>query len=994
MPRHNSCPNHNQASPMIKEIDYHGFSTSPSDRQVQDGALATSLNLLYEDGALRPVSRPNVQATIPDKAKVLLVHIVQNVRYIFLYKPQDNSSIILYCCPLDDIGDNEKWQTLGSFQGLPITWSIIGNIVAITFKGATFDESDGLCYFRWQQGQYLSLGTHPPFVPIEFGWINNRLIKNSSEECPVQATQLSYGNRWSLSWDSGNPVNHTAIQSIVCAALNSALATHHKNKRFTQSVLIRYGLKLYDGTYAYVTSPVLLPSATPEIKLGITRDADYIWRANATVNVSGAVPAFRVLSNSLINDAEFNYWDDIVQSIDIFVSSLLYDVNIGEIIGETNNGIVLSGDVGPELTVSVDFTPKLYDISDKVSNCGNFHRIASIPWDKCKPSDFTEVPIEDGFNPENIPTRPTLEEEGIFLRKSIPGTSFALNSRLNLADVESSVAPPLPLPVLSTLSFKPTADVLGSRYVLRPEWAAGLEEIQCTVLSVAAYCYKNGTLVSSRESNIATIAQSSDLTPKRRSLLFLDNGQLVIDLPPFIYHPETSSQWLLIKLNIDISEKILAGESLSIWIRLQPHNTLPGSYWIPSNFKDVIQGHKPATLNDIVIVTGNGDSNGPWRGRDDHFGGDSGESGDDNTGNPDIPDTPANPSLTPPDISGAVSSAIDGNKIMTSRANNPFVFPFISTTTVGDGLVRALAAPTQALSQGQFGQFPLYAFCTDGVWALETASDGSLSARQPVSRDVILPGTVPSQADHAVFFNTARGIMCLQGSQTSLISDTIDSNTPFEVTELPAMATLYGLIASSEAGSVKPSSDVSLLETPLHILPFSKFLENSKTVFDYTNQRLVIYNEVAPYAYLFSLSSRQWGLMVSDLSYSVNCYPDSWAVNKHNELVNLSDDCYDYTTGFYLSRPLKLDSQDIFKTIQTVIQRGEFDRKDVSTILYGSNDLRHWKLIWTSVDHYLRGFSGSPFKFYRLGGITRLSAGEFVNGASISFTPRLTNQLR
>ena len=60
-----------------------------------------------------------------------------------------------------------------------------------------------------------------------------------------------------------------------------------------------------------------------------------------------------------------------------------------------------------------------------------------------------------------------------------------------------------------------------------------------------------------------------------------------------------------------------------------------------------------------------------------------------------------------------------GSKIYTSEVNNPFYFPVTGINTIGTGNIMALSSVVKALSQGQFGQFPLYAFSSEGVWALE-----------------------------------------------------------------------------------------------------------------------------------------------------------------------------------------------------------------------------------------------------------------------------------
>ena len=49
-------------------------------------------------------------------------------------------------------------------------------------------------------------------------------------------------------------------------------------------------------------------------------------------------------------------------------------------------------------------------------------------------------------------------------------------------------------------------------------------------------------------------------------------------------------------------------------------------------------------------------------------------------------------------------------KLRVSAVYNPFSFPQINTYTISSGSVLGMAAATAALSQGQYGEFPLYVF--------------------------------------------------------------------------------------------------------------------------------------------------------------------------------------------------------------------------------------------------------------------------------------------
>lgn len=321
------------------------------------------------------------------------------------------------------------------------------------------------------------------------------------------------------------------------------------------------------------------------------------------------------------------------------------------------------------------------------------------------------------------------------------------------------------------------------------------------------------------------------------------------------------------------------------------------------------------------------------------------------------------------------------NKIYTSEVNNPFYFPLSGINTVGTGNIIGICSAVKALSQGQFGQFPLYAFTDEGVWALELSSTGTYSARQPVTRDVCINAASLTQIDTAVLFATDRGVMLIQGSETVCITDTLNGDNTLSLDTFPKIEQIAGLSGFSK-------DDFALK-------PFHEFVRNCRMVYDYRNQRIIVYNPACTYAYIYSLKSKRWGMMRSSIADSVNSYPDALAVLKDGKLVNFSvEDTESDYRGIVVTRPFKLDMPDVLKTIDTVIQRGFFRKGHVRSALYASRDMFNWFLVWTSSDHYLRGFSGSPYKYFRLVLLCDLKDDENLSGFSVRFTPRLTNRIR
>ena len=173
-------------------------------------------------------------------------------------------------------------------------------------------------------------------------------------------------------------------------------------------------------------------------------------------------------------------------------------------------------------------------------------------------------------------------------------------------------------------------------------------------------------------------------------------------------------------------------------------------------------------------------------------------------------------------------------------------------------------------------------------------------------------------------------------------------------------------------------------------------------IYDYVHQRIIVYNTAQNYAYIYSLKDHKWGMMTTSIDYGINSYPEALAVTDDHKVVNISNSVSTGSVkGIIVTRPLKLDQPDALKTIDTIIQRGKFDflksgrtPKPIRTILYGSRDLYNWFMISSSTDHYLRGFSGTPYKYFRIVLLCDMFADESVYGATIQYKPRYLNRPR
>ena len=310
------------------------------------------------------------------------------------------------------------------------------------------------------------------------------------------------------------------------------------------------------------------------------------------------------------------------------------------------------------------------------------------------------------------------------------------------------------------------------------------------------------------------------------------------------------------------------------------------------------------------------------------------------------------------------------NKVYTSVINMPFYFPVAGINTVGFGEIIGLSSTTQALSEGQFGQYPLYAFTDEGIWALQTNENGGIASVTPVTRDVVNNADSITQIDDAILFSSNRGLMVLQGSQTQCLSEALDGEW-FSPSALPGLTKLL-------------APDIISFES------FKGFLSGSRIAYDYVGQRILICNPGNVFAPTYSLRSKQWGEVRTGKVVAIaNSYPNSVVQvsvpeNTRSDIIDLSQENGDDVVVAAVSRPITFGDGDALKTVNTMIARGD----KIKTALYGTMDYKRWTPVASSVERYITGIQGTPYKAFRLVLVGTMSPGQRLTKASFEITPK------
>lgn len=927
---------------MNKDIKYNGYSAQPSDYECPDGDLAMSLNLINEDGFIKSIPGAKSVLSIGSAQEVLLIHSVPGQENLIILTGNRNGSFGLSWLKYGSATtstENAKAIEIKSLFNTLLDISIVGNTLAVA-------TSKGVYYILWKDDDYKYLGNKPPFLPISFGAYKAGTLQNGSSTTYTNVpnwTYIHYSGRY-----SGSQKPHAAMQdedeifweNVSTQALGLLLSEVSErvtsNGYVYQPFYIRYAFKLYDGSYSWHSAPILMLVSThrPIISISCSDAGDNSMQIACTLAVPYFGIAYRIFGSlDLLKE-----WSDIISGVDVFMSSPLYTYNQDKAIGlpmqrrYIYDGIYQGGFRGrPKSTETIAESSTSESNKVFTGHYGEAINGAYIDHFITTPqNEMTDLVCSlsknDDFN-DNV------QHSFLFYKAS----SFNLDDLSEMTQMEY-------LPLLKAdLSNINTLETLPDEY-----------NSHATVLAGALHTYNQRLLMSDISIEpptplpMCSLAQAATKTSEVESI--------------------TPSNGLE---RIRVFTRINGKKCVSEYTQPLPQKTTdPDLFPFKDSFPRFLY-HPDASAYKMEISTPDGQFYALPLTQHPHLNGAYwfGGMGGDPTG--------IEKSKEPE----AASSVIVSNKVYISEVNNPFIFPAQNIITIDCGRIFRLCSAAKALSQGQFGQFPLYAFTDDGVWAMEISSTGTISAKQPITRDVCINPSAITQIDSAVLFPTDRGIMLISGSQTQCITDVVNNDTPFNIQLLPHMKALHTKLYSSE-------------DNCFHIKSFTDYLAACDIIYDYPHQRIIIFNNKVSYAYVYSLKTMLWGLMHSNIVYKINSYPEALAVDNNNNIVNFSLTDDTPLPGLLVTRPLKLDAPDILKTVDTVIQRGNFRKGHVQSVLFGSRDLQNWHLVWSSKDHYLRGFRGSPYKYFRIALLCNLSPDESIFGASLQFTPRHTNQPR
>lgn len=950
----------------ISRIQFRGISRTPSDRMTQDGGCAESLNLVLEDSESVPAARPEditAAAGLPEGKsgwEVVYIHKTQSyTNYVVL----NGNSLGVWDC-------NDGGYIFSPFLNLEEKEAVkdiesVGNTLIVS-------TSRSMYYVLHNNDGYTLLGNQIPSPPLRFpcsrtdfekaGYsFNTQIDENiqyvktngfsTATAATIPGSAFRSDEDFQASW-SGKVMFNQSIKSY----LKRMIEARQSYRRPWAPFFIRYAVRLYDGSHTRLSPPILIGAGKrcswnlyTEYEPYLNR-SNYIIELNAPLRVKVELPYY-----------DYKGWSDLVQGIDIYATEPLKmpyvktdEVDesytaVKRLINRRVDGTTENSHVFHDMEMEGGSSDE--QIEEALLNLSLFYKIASYEVDANSKQKSIDDLITNGDyigflsenNEENCIEYPLIEtlvaqdrlsDEYLSDHQMMGDRLMAYNNRLHLIGVNTILSRGYPY-FNSSMFFNPSSGEIPFCYRIRYYVNSSKRETKDESFRIGG---------SSLNSADAHYYDGTVYLLPRVDLSYDEGGSPYIVFEEYfgwISYPDPRCS----KVDIEcyeceyVSKGVVKVGALvgrkSMAMKEHPNLNVSYAFWgMGTPLSSILDG--------------------------------SGSSLADESENRRIDES---------------------NKVIQSEVDNPFVFPAGNRFSFS-GSVYGIATTTKALSTGQFGQYPLYVFTSDGIWALETAADGTFSSASPLSRETCSSPDTITPIDQSIVFVTEKGVMLLQSS------DIIELSRDMNGRHYSAEKQVKDLLAGSRWSQF---SDILSDDTA-----FMEFVSKSRIAYDYTGARLIFFSEEDPaYQYVYMIKTGTWhkqSIIVSGtvpvLKRVLNSYPDCYisaaGSDGRSMLLNLSTPLdvrsRDRMAGVLVSRPFDLDNPDVMKVINRLRIRGNFSKGASKYIVLGSQDGINFKV--------LKSLRGGSYKLFRIVVLTDMYPDERISWIDIDYSVRFANRLR
>ncbi len=908
---------------MQQSIRYKGLSLTPDEMAVENGALSLCGNLELHDGALRPsvvtgtpLSQPlTINGVV---AKILYVHETGNYRHLIAIA----SSAIYWFLQDGSLGSTTPIKSF-DYEASVLSVNSIGNTLIIV-------ATDGIHYALWVDGGYKYLPQKPPFVEIAFSISDDYPENYSNGGVDAEGSANGFREAFQQTTYSCNDVfdkvkmsmadfiigdvecltikedKQSDLTQSIYALVNRTNNLIARKGRFYANFFVRYCYRMFDGSMIMHSSPVFIPVQVPDSYMVLSANA---FSLNATDGVINTYDNFTFqredgknnTSRVHITKVAFIYYP---RNVDLRYTIL--DAKRNEL--EKWKDVIKS--------VDIFITPPIsnVDTSEKISSLRTGRRnymlgkgLLSLTYES------GEIKIGD-----TSVYFPSLSLDAY--RNKLKNTSaFYKVCSLKLSDLAICSAKKLPV------------DKNAVYQVSLQEQMKDDYKTHNSLFAQGGYVYNHRLNLYNMKEKLFQGFNGWVMLPGLYILKYddsTDNQKYRYKIQKIVVSLNTTSGTKY----VESSDRFFSRQDIDVFMISNLVKFYPDS-----RADKMAIFCKDSSDNDVIFVfplEQCAELNGAM-----HMG--------------DFTDNFEQYKVESFDYT--VDDVVElSNKIYTSESDNAFYFPLNGINTVGIGTIQGIASTTRALSDGQFGQYPLMAFSTDGIWAMEVSSKGTYSSIHPISREVCSNPKSITQLDQSVLFATNRSISRIAESQVVSMSDVLDGPA-FNIYGLGKFLNFFN-DTEEDSDTVKSTKAqmrqlIDFTSSPI------EFFQRCQVIYDYKNSRIFCLDVTQTrktstadtVALCYSIKDNAWStFLIQNVLTAINSYPHPYIQYRDGSVIVL-DKGYDYEDpteyhGIIVTRTLKFDEDNVPDSITGYIHSLTSGSIPIMW-LYGSNDNQNWHYI-------------------------------------------------
>lgn len=293
---------------------------------------------------------------------------------------------------------------------------------------------------------------------------------------------------------------------------------------------------------------------------------------------------------------------------------------------------------------------------------------------------------------------------------------------------------------------------------------------------------------------------------------------------------------------------------------------------------------------------------------------------------------------------------------------NPYLFPAKNSYQVGSGVIIDVGINTEPISEGQFGQYPIYVYTSKGTWALEQGSGGvAFGSISPLNGDVIDAGTKVISIGVGCAYITGRGVYILSGKQSVRISSPIEGNI------------INTLVENKHYDYFLRNPALVDLADSLSDRNFLDYIDNAIMGFDKVNNELWICNKSFEWSYVYNFESSSWHKVSRTYTIFINNYPSLLGCDNQG-VWDISDEIGTTEVSILITtQPLSLTLNEVYKKLNRSVMRCLVSTKlgtSITYAIFATDDLVTYQFLTggqrtgSNIQNILTTRSHGSFKYY------------------------------